>query len=153
LRQVALLGRAGERVDHLEQPVFAWRWRPDLCAARRIPGAKVQDPVLMRTGAAAMTMRDMEPPPTTSEAGRHATVRSDKHRLQIDAVGRIAGPTMSSAAAALLRAIGEAAAMALMCPSTVLKAEPPRHIEAFSSTKPDGRSTTSPQAVNERNLS
>jgi 8-oxo-dGTP pyrophosphatase MutT (NUDIX family) len=24
-RQVALLGRAGERVDHLEQPVFAWR--------------------------------------------------------------------------------------------------------------------------------
>jgi 8-oxo-dGTP pyrophosphatase MutT (NUDIX family) len=25
LRQVALLGRAGERVDHLEQPVFAWR--------------------------------------------------------------------------------------------------------------------------------
>jgi len=25
LRQVGLLGRAGERVDHLEQPVFAWR--------------------------------------------------------------------------------------------------------------------------------
>jgi 8-oxo-dGTP pyrophosphatase MutT (NUDIX family) len=25
LRQVALLGRSGERVDHLEQPVFAWR--------------------------------------------------------------------------------------------------------------------------------
>jgi 8-oxo-dGTP pyrophosphatase MutT (NUDIX family) len=25
LRQVALLGRPGERVDHLEQPVFAWR--------------------------------------------------------------------------------------------------------------------------------
>jgi 8-oxo-dGTP pyrophosphatase MutT (NUDIX family) len=25
LRQVALLGRHGERVDHLEQPVFAWR--------------------------------------------------------------------------------------------------------------------------------
>ena len=25
LRQVALLGRVGERVDHLEQPVFAWR--------------------------------------------------------------------------------------------------------------------------------
>jgi 8-oxo-dGTP pyrophosphatase MutT (NUDIX family) len=25
LRQVALLGRAGERVDHFEQPVFAWR--------------------------------------------------------------------------------------------------------------------------------
>jgi 8-oxo-dGTP pyrophosphatase MutT (NUDIX family) len=25
LRQVVLLGRAGERVDHLEQPVFAWR--------------------------------------------------------------------------------------------------------------------------------
>jgi hypothetical protein len=24
-RQVGLLGRAGERVDHLEQPVFAWR--------------------------------------------------------------------------------------------------------------------------------
>jgi 8-oxo-dGTP pyrophosphatase MutT (NUDIX family) len=24
-RQVALLGRPGERVDHLEQPVFAWR--------------------------------------------------------------------------------------------------------------------------------
>ena len=24
-RQVALLGRAGERVDHLEQPVFAWK--------------------------------------------------------------------------------------------------------------------------------
>jgi 8-oxo-dGTP pyrophosphatase MutT (NUDIX family) len=25
LRQVGLLGRSGERVDHLEQPVFAWR--------------------------------------------------------------------------------------------------------------------------------
>jgi 8-oxo-dGTP pyrophosphatase MutT (NUDIX family) len=25
LRQVGLLGRPGERVDHLEQPVFAWR--------------------------------------------------------------------------------------------------------------------------------
>ena len=25
LRQVGLLGRAGERVDHFEQPVFAWR--------------------------------------------------------------------------------------------------------------------------------
>ena len=25
LRQVGLLGNAGERVDHLEQPVFAWR--------------------------------------------------------------------------------------------------------------------------------
>jgi ADP-ribose pyrophosphatase YjhB (NUDIX family) len=25
LRRVGLLGRAGERVDHLEQPVFAWR--------------------------------------------------------------------------------------------------------------------------------
>ncbi len=25
LRQVGLLGRLGERVDHLEQPVFAWR--------------------------------------------------------------------------------------------------------------------------------
>jgi 8-oxo-dGTP pyrophosphatase MutT (NUDIX family) len=25
LRQVGLLGQAGERVDHLEQPVFAWR--------------------------------------------------------------------------------------------------------------------------------
>jgi 8-oxo-dGTP pyrophosphatase MutT (NUDIX family) len=25
LRQVGLLGRTGERVDHLEQPVFAWR--------------------------------------------------------------------------------------------------------------------------------
>ncbi len=25
LRQVALLGRAGERVDHVEEPVFAWR--------------------------------------------------------------------------------------------------------------------------------
>jgi hypothetical protein len=25
LRQVGLLGRIGERVDHLEQPVFAWR--------------------------------------------------------------------------------------------------------------------------------
>jgi 8-oxo-dGTP pyrophosphatase MutT (NUDIX family) len=25
LRQVGLLGKAGERVDHLEQPVFAWR--------------------------------------------------------------------------------------------------------------------------------
>ena len=25
LRQVGLLGRRGERVDHLEQPVFAWR--------------------------------------------------------------------------------------------------------------------------------
>jgi thiamine pyrophosphokinase len=24
-RQVALLGLAGERVDHLEQPVFAWK--------------------------------------------------------------------------------------------------------------------------------
>ena len=24
-RQVGLLGQAGERVDHLEQPVFAWR--------------------------------------------------------------------------------------------------------------------------------
>lgn len=68
-------------------------------------------------------MRGMEPPATTSEAGRHATVRSNEHRPQIDAVGRIAGPTMSSAAAVLLRAIGEAAAMALMCPSTVLKAK------------------------------
>ncbi len=25
LREVALLGRAGERVDHVEEPVFAWR--------------------------------------------------------------------------------------------------------------------------------
>lgn len=25
LRQVGLLGRSGERVDHLEQPIFAWR--------------------------------------------------------------------------------------------------------------------------------
>ena len=25
LRQVGLLGRSGERVDHLDQPVFAWR--------------------------------------------------------------------------------------------------------------------------------
>lgn len=25
LRQVGLLGRSGERVDHIEQPVFAWR--------------------------------------------------------------------------------------------------------------------------------
>jgi hypothetical protein len=25
LRQVALLGRAGERVDGYEEPVFAWR--------------------------------------------------------------------------------------------------------------------------------
>jgi hypothetical protein len=25
LRQIGLLGRSGERVDHLEQPVVAWR--------------------------------------------------------------------------------------------------------------------------------
>lgn len=69
----------------------------------------------MRIGGLRQTMCGMEPAATTIASEPQATP-TDEHRLQIGAVASIAGPMMSAAAAALLRAVGEAAAMALVCP-------------------------------------
>jgi hypothetical protein len=49
----------------------------------------------------------MERPATTYPTGWRATRRTDERRAQAGAVASIAGPTMSAAAAALLRAVGE----------------------------------------------
>lgn len=60
-------------------------------------------------------MRGMDRTATAYPTGSRVTRGTDEQRAQARAAARIAGRTMSAAAGALLRAVGEAAAMALVC--------------------------------------
>ncbi|MEA2142778.1 MAG: hypothetical protein QOI64_1208 [Solirubrobacteraceae bacterium] len=71
----------------------------------------------MRSGTLPPTMPAMEiTSPTARTAGRDRVREDDARMVASAAVASVAGPTMSAAAAVLLRALGDASAMTLICP-------------------------------------